>query len=155
MGRVNIFTDGVFSNITGTQTKVPEFLRFLNNQDLLKKPKGDLKKFLDEYKKLTESNKETFERLSTLEDVILQLRAMDNLTRDNIKLNVVREYIYARTTFHRKDISNNDIRVIVGQTDEYGDNLDILLGNKEFMDHSKEKLITAMNEIINQTTKSL
>jgi len=155
MGRVNKFTEGVFTDIVGTQTRTSKFEQFINLQDTMKKPKGDLKKFLDEYKSTTEENKPIFEKLSLLEDAIMQIRTKENITSEHIKLNTVREYIYARTTFHRKDTTTDDIRVIVGQTDEYGTNTDVLYDNKKFMELAKEKLISSMEEVIQQTLKKI
>lgn len=149
MGRVNKFTDGVFTDIVASNKRVSEFEIFINVQDTLKKPKGDLKQFLSEYTKLTKQNTVTINRLASLEDVIMQIRTKENLSSNDIKLNVVREYIYARTTFHRKDTTTDDIRVIVGQTNEYGTDVNILSGNKTFMELAKNKLTSAMDEIIN------
>lgn len=150
MGRVNKLTEGVFTSIVGNQTIIPSYDKFLNVQDDLKKPSQELKKLITQYKKEITSNKTIFEKLGKLEDVIMQIRTRDNLSNDMIKLNIVREYIYARIPFHRNDKESNDIRVIVGLTEFNGVEVDKMYDNKEFMDKAKNKLVEAMNEIINQ-----
>ena len=96
------------------------------------------------------STKTSLENLAKLEDVIMQMRTRDNLNPKDIKLNIVREYIYARVPFHRNDKESNDIRVIVGLTEFNGDNVPSLESNTEFMEKAKSKLADAMTEIINQ-----
>ena len=155
MGRVNKFTNGVFTDIMGDKTQVPEFEQFLNIQNLLNAPTKELKKFLKQYKTLVDGNKLTLDQLGKLEDIIMQMRTRDNLNPANIKLNIVREYIYARIPFHRKDKETSDIRVIVGQTEEWGTDLDKLLGKSKFIDTAKNKLILAMDEIINESLEQL
>jgi len=151
MGRVNKFTEGVFTDIVGTSTNISKFDKFINVQDTLKEAKGDLKKFMEEYTSKVNENKNLFNELALLEDVIMQIRTKENLSIDNIKINTVREYIYARTSFHRKDITCDDVRVIVGQTDQFGSDVQKLSGNKKFMELAKNKLIESMDEIINHT----
>ena len=150
MGRVNKFTEGVFTDIVGNQTTVPAYDKFLNVQNDLKKPSAELKKLTTQYKKLVTSTKTSLENLAKLEDVIMQMRTRDNLNPKDIKLNIVREYIYARVPFHRNDKESNDIRVIVGLTEFNGDNVPSLESNTEFMEKAKSKLADAMTEIINQ-----
>lgn len=155
MGRVNKFTTGVFTDIAGDQKQTPTFSQFLNVQELLKKPTEELNTYLEVYKKKVTDIKPEVEILAKLEDVIMQLRTRDNLNPKEIKLNVVREYIYARIPFHRKDKETKDIRVIVGQIDEYGTDVKKLLSNKKFVATAKEKLTLAMNEVIIQSVELL
>lgn len=149
MARVNKLTEGVFTGIVGNQTTVPAYDRFLNVQKDLKRPSGELNKLITSYKDQINTNKTTFENLGKLEEVIMQIRTRDNLKPDMIKLNIVREYIYARIPFHRNDKESNDIRVIVGLTEFNGNNVDELYKNKQFMDKAKSKMVDSMNEIIN------
>ena len=62
-----------------------------------------------------------------------------------IKLSLVREYLYARYPFYRKGMTTKDIRVIVDKSEFWGENLDILIKNKEFMSKAIEKLQRAMD----------
>lgn len=94
------------------------------------------------------------ERLAKVEEMILQKRCMkeENL---NIKLSILREYVYARTPFFRRNKSTKDIRVIVSRIDLIYPNkiptLDELYDDKDFMDNAKTKLIEAMSEVHNET----
>lgn len=151
MGRVNKSTAGVFTDIVGDQKSIPTFNRFQTIQEGLKKASPELIRYLDVYKKTIDKNKPTFEVLARLEDLIMQLRTRENLNSKDIRLNTVREYIYARIPFHRKDRESKDIRVIVGQTEEWGTDIKKLLGNKKFIASAKEKLTSAMNEVIDES----
>jgi hypothetical protein len=155
MGRVNKTTAGVFTDIIGDQKENPTYNQFLSIQDLLKKPSEELSKLLETYRFTVNNCKGILEQLGKLEDVIMQIRTRDNLTTKDIKLNVVREYIYARVPFHRKDKETKDIRVIVGQTDEWGTDVTKLLGSKKFVAIAKEKLTSAMNVVITESTELL
>ena len=94
------------------------------------------------------------EKLAKIEEIVLQKRCMkeENL---NIKLSILREYVYARTPFFRRDKSTKDIRVIVSRIDIIYPNkipsLDELYDDKDFMNTAKTKLIEAMNEVHNET----
>lgn len=155
MGRVNIYTDGVFTDIVGNQNQTPGYERFKNVQSQLNAPKGELKKFLDAYDKLIDKNKSVFHQLASYEEVIMQMRVRDNIKEDDIKFNIVREYIYARVPFFRTDKDTKDVRVIVGLIDNYGTNVDKLYVNKNFMEKAKEKVILAMDDIIQSNIDNL
>lgn len=94
------------------------------------------------------------EKLAKIEEIVLQKRCMkeDNL---NIKLSILRDYVYARTPFFRRDKSTKDIRVIVSRIDLIYPNeiptLDKLYDDKDFMDTAKTKLIEAMSDVHNET----
>ena len=134
MGRVNKFTTGVFTDIVGDQKELPLFDQFMRVQTILdKKSSKKLNDLLKRYNAKIVANKPVFDELAKLEDAIMRIRSRDNLTANDIKLNVVREYIYARVPFHRKDTEAKDIRVIVGQVEEWGSDTKILFGNEEFM----------------------
>lgn len=89
------------------------------------------------------------ERLAKIEEIVLQQRCMKEENM-KIKLSILREYVYARTPFFRRDKSTKDIRVLVSRTDlVYGDRiptLDELYEDKDFMDKAKTKLIEAMSQ---------
>jgi hypothetical protein len=90
--------------------------------------------------------------MGKLEEIILQLRAVENL--ENIKLSIVRDYIYARCPFFRLGKSSKDIRIIVDRSEFWSVDLKSLLNNQNFMDKAKSKLIDAMNiEIKNNITE--
>lgn len=146
MGRVNKLTDGVFTGIVGNASEVSTYDRFINLQgDLTNSGESDA--LLKNYQTLVTENKTVFEQLASLEEMIMQLRSRDNIGED-FKLSIVREYIYARTPFFRRDKGTKDIRVIVGLTEFYGDNMFNLMGNEEFVNKAITKLTDAMNQEI-------
>jgi hypothetical protein len=153
MSRVNKTTSGVFTNIVGNENEFPAYDTFVKIQDGLNKPSKDLKGLITEYKSYVTNNKVMFEKMASLEDLIMQMRTRDNLNPKEIKFNVVREYIYARLPFHRLDKEAKDIRVIVGLTEFYGTNTDTLYDNKEFMEFAVNKLKGSMTMIINNKLK--
>jgi hypothetical protein len=146
MGRVNKLTDGVFTGIVGNASEVSTYDRFINLQGDLTNSK-ESNEFLREYQTVITENKVTFDRLSSLEEIIMQLRSRDSIG-DDFKLSIVREYIYARTPFFRRDKGTKDIRVIVGLTEFYGEDTRKLMGNDEFVQKATTKLIDAMNQEI-------
>lgn len=177
MGRVNKFTSGVFTDIVGDQKETPAYLQFLGIQDLLKKPSEELTKYMETYRFTVTHHKNILENLARLEDVIMQIRTRDNLTAEEIRFNVVRQYIYARIPLHRKDNETKDIRVIVGKVNDYHkhikkylagkftlstfDKLEetvkqkLILDKKKITDLAKEKLVIAINEVINDSVEVL
>jgi hypothetical protein len=145
MGRVNKLTEGVFTNIVGNSSQISGYDQFISYGDSLSSSK-ELNQFTSMYRDVITKMKTEFEKIAQLEKIVMQLRSRDNI--DDIKLSVVREYVYARCSFYRDDKSTKDIRVIVEKTEFCGQDVDKLLGNKEFMSRAKDKLTSAMNEEI-------
>lgn len=130
----------------GVMVNVPENIkRFIGTED-----NPMINEYTDTYIEISH----VVERLAKIEEIILQKRCMkeENL---NIKLSFLRDYVYARTPFFRRDKSIKDIRVIVSRIDIiYPDKtptLDDLYNNVDFMNTAKTKLIEAMSEIQNET----
>jgi hypothetical protein len=98
--------------------------------------------------------KTNFEMLAKLEEIIMQLRSKET-AGDDIKLSLVREYIYARTLFYREGKGTKDIRVIVGKTDIYGTEVTNLTVDESFMELAKEKLLRVMDLEIQENIKVL
>jgi len=145
MGRVNKLTEGVFAEMVGTSKEINKYTEFLNNIDSKSK---NLKNLRKDYEIMTGSNKDLFNKLAKLEEVILQIRAKESMMTgsvDEIKLSLVREYLYARFPFYRKGMTTKDIRVIVDKSEFWGEDLNILIKNKEFMSKAVEKLNKAMD----------
>lgn len=141
MGRFNRSTEGAFINLVGTDKEISSYSQFINYGKELKSNEV-IDKFTSEYESLVNENKDLIERLAKLEVIIMQLRSMENI--DSVKLSLVREYIYARSTFYRNDKESKDIRIIVDKSEFYGTDLHKLVGNKEFMTTAKSKLRRAM-----------
>jgi hypothetical protein len=81
-----------------------------------------------------------------LEELIMLHRAKNNI-RD-IKISLVREYIYVRMNCYRPTIAAKDVRVIVGTIPQYGDNVDALFANADFMRKAKQKIEFQIDEMI-------
>lgn len=154
MGRVNKTIEGVFIDIVGSPSEVSSYDQFLNHGNDVEYSK-ELKEMTELYKSTVTKNKVVFEQLAALEEIIMQMRIRENL--EDIKLSQVREYIYARTPFYRKDKKSKDVRVIVKKLEFYPEaegNLDILFGNPEFMEKAKTKLVQAMDSEIAENIKT-
>ncbi len=110
MGRVNKTIEGVFIDIVGSSSELSSYDQFINHGDG-KKYSKELEELTALYKKEVTKSKVMFEKLASLEEIIIQMRIREDLS--DIKLTQVREYIYARTPFYRKDKKSKDVRVIV------------------------------------------
>lgn len=110
---------------------------------------GTISELLERYKNEYSSIKERIEKISKIEEVIIQLRCR-NAVETEVKLAITREYIYARTLFFRRDKDINDIRVMIGKTDQYGDDQDKLLENTDF----KQMCVNALTHVIDNTIES-
>jgi hypothetical protein len=141
MGRFNKSTEGAFINLVGTDKEISSYSQFINYGKELNSNET-IDRFTAEYESLVNENKDLIERLAKLEVIIMQLRSMENI--DNVKLSLVREYIYARSTFYRNDKESKDIRIIVDKSEFHGTDLHKLVGDKEFMSTAKTKLKRAM-----------
>ncbi len=152
MGRVNKTIEGVFTNIVGTSTEISSYNQFINHDK--GNSSSELKDLTEMYKKMVNKHKATFEQLAALEEIIMQMRIREDLS--DIKLSLVREYIYARTPFYRKDKKAKDVRVIVDKVEfqpQVTAGVEILLGNKEFMAKATEKLGQAMDNEIQENLR--
>jgi len=154
MGRVNKTIEGVFIDIVGSSSELSSYDQFINHGDG-KKYSKELEELTALYKKEVTKSKVMFEKLASLEEIIIQMRIREDLS--DIKLTQVREYIYARTPFYRKDKKSKDVRVIVDKVEfhpESDGNLEILVGNKDFMQKAKNKLSQAMDLEILENIKT-
>jgi hypothetical protein len=145
MGRFNATIDGVFTDLVEVG-QVPSYDKFVNYGNDIK-PSKELKKITSDYKNLVKVFGPTVEKLATMEEIIMQLRAKENI--EEVKLSIVRDYLYARCSFFRRGKTSKDIRVIVDKTEFWEvKNVDDLLNNKEFMDKAIGKLTKAMDSEI-------
>ena len=107
----------------------------------------NLKSYLSKYKSTLDDVRSDIHKLALLEEIIMELRAKENMSQ--IKLSMVRDYVYARCDFFRMNNKVKDIRVIVDVTSNLKTtNLDELLKDEAFMTVAKEKLTAAMEEEI-------
>jgi hypothetical protein len=148
MARENKLTEGVFTGIVGTRERISSYDKFLNvNVDLSIKHTPELNKYCKKYKDIINKNKDRFQNLAKLEEVIMQLRSKETIL-ENVKLSLVREYVYARAQFYREGKGTKDIRVIVAKTDEVGTNIKLLATEAAFLQRAKTKLELAMDKEI-------
>lgn len=150
MGRVNKNIEGVFIGIVGTSSEISGYHQFINQGEGLNTT-DELNALTKEYSTLVTENEGTFEKLAALEEIIMQKRIRENLS--DIKLTLVRDYIYARTPFYRKDKKSKDVRVIVDKIEfhpQVDGDIEKLLGNELFMATAKKKLEDVMDYEINE-----
>lgn len=140
MGRVNKSIDGVFIDIVGNNREISCYEQFIN-QDVINSTQ--LKNLIKQYDGLVQKNKPIFEKLAMLEEIIIQLRIRH--TMNDVKLTLVREYIYARIPFYRKDKKAKDVRIIVDKVDHRPESISELAFNRTFMDIARKKLGQAMD----------
>lgn len=144
-------TNGVFIDLIGSDTHVPSYDVFLNVGNSIKSKNKNLNKFTKEYQDMITKNKSTIVRMAKLEEIIMQMRSVEEL--DEIKLSMVRKYIYARAPFYRMGKISKDIRIIVDKVEFWSSDLKRLHNNEIFMNKAKSKLIEAMTEEINNNIR--
>ena len=145
MGKNLKHVNGVFTQMVGTDKELSQFEMFLNQSP--KTMSEDLRDYTNYYRNVVTKWKTQFDTVSLLEEIILQLRAKENITE--VKLSVIRgEYIYARSPFYRRGGSTKDIRVIVGKTDLDGDDIGMLYKDPSFMRRAHDKIMVAMDSVI-------
>lgn len=146
---MNNTVNGVFIDIIGDETKISSFEMFLKDMN----PKSKtLTSYLAHYKKEVTQMKDEFDKLGHLEEIIMQLRAKERIS--DIKLSLVREYIYARAPFYRKGKTAKDIRIIVDNVKNWSPDMVSLINNQEFMSKAEQKLIDAMDNEIKSNLSS-
>ena len=153
MSKHNKLTQVVLSEIIGTDSKVSKFHQFIHADNLLGiNETKELKECLKLYGKLATKNLKEIVDMSKLEEIIVQLRCRE-LVMGEFKLSKVRDYIYARALFFRSGKDVKDIRVVVGRTDIWGEDIEKLMGNQDFVNLSVTKLKEAMTVEIDENLK--
>jgi hypothetical protein len=66
-----------------------------------------------------------------------------------------RNYIYARSLFFRRGKEINDIRVVVGTVDIWGDKIDELINDVDFRQNCKVELLKSMEKEIQKNIANL
>lgn len=154
MGRINKTIDGAFIDIVGTENKLSLYHQFLN-QGAKKNASKRLTKVTDKYKSLISKNEILFENLATLEETIIQMRILEEM---EIKLSRVKDYIYARCSFYRRDKQSNTINVLIKSVDlipNFNGDISTLLEDKSFMRLCKKKLSENIEKEIQNNLKLL
>ncbi len=145
MARNNRLIEMVFANVVGTEDRVSLYDKFNSTDSALKiEETKDLKEAKTLYSKIINKHKVVLEELAKLEESIVQLRCRQQVLEE-FKLSKVRQYIYARALFFRPGREVKDIRVIAGQTDVYGEDINDWYNNGDLMSIAKAKLSEAMD----------
>jgi len=148
MPRHQKVTEKVFAEIAETPQKKGSYDTFLNIDSVLGLPEdGQLKELKDLYSEIIEDQKNSISALAAIEEVVIQIRCKRVINKE-IRLSLSRNYIYARSIFYRRGNTINDIRVVVGTTQEYGSLLDVLIDHPTFRPLCVSKLQEAMNKEI-------
>lgn len=148
-----------------TARVVPEnkgaYQDFLNFDERVKLKVSDLLRSVKlHYEMMAFTHKEDIDYMSYLEEVIIQIRCKEVILDElRLSLNFNKKkdmsYIYARTLFYRKSKEINDIRVCIGQSDQYGTDLEDLLQDEEFRHICVIKLTEAMDKEIEVNINNL
>lgn len=120
-----VINDGVFTKIVGTRTTKSSYNLFIEQQKLYSPTDDELTEFTGKYSKLIDANKELFHLLSSVEELVMQLRSLDKLNH-NIKYSVGgrnSEYIYARAPFYRHGHNKKTITDIVSKVEVHGNEM--------------------------------
>jgi len=133
--------------------KIPEmvFAAIMNDKtydDFIYSPDDpttpDFKKCVDLYTQLVKNNQTNLAYLAKLEETMTQIRCQE-LALKEIKLSLVRGYIYARAPFFKLGSKKKDVRVTVGKTIDHGDDMDTLMNDEEFIKNAKKKVVGKMS----------
>jgi len=151
MARTNKLINLVFSDII----RKNDIDAFLNVDDELSLTQsGMLQTYKNMYAEITNKIKNELILLANLEELIVQLRCITHAPLD-FNLSITNNSIYVKLLFYREDRIIKDIRIIAGNVATYGDDLNALAKNQDFIDMFTEKAKTAMKKEINKTVNKL
>jgi hypothetical protein len=146
MPRTNKITERVFADLAETRNQKGAHERFLS----LDKEMG----LQDKYKFIAEEFVSDLSELAGIEEIIIQMRCKQVINSE-LRLSLSRNYIYARSLFYRRGNQINDIRVIVGLTEDFGTNLSEIINDQIFRDVATSKLLGAMDKEIEKNMFNL
>ncbi len=136
---------GVFVELKATHKRKSAIQSFVDKEHFVNST-HETGLLLEEYTETVISIQRELKLASLLEELIMLHRAKNNI-RD-FKISLVREYIYVRMNCYRPDVETRDLRVIVGTTLQFGDQVKALFTNEEFMDKAKKKIESQIDEMI-------
>lgn len=136
---------GVFVELKATHKRKSAIQSFVDKEHFMNST-HETGLLLEEYTETVISIQRELKLASLLEELIMLHRAKNNI-RD-FKISLVREYIYVRMNCYRPDVETRDLRVIVGTTLQFGDQVNALFANEEFMDKAKKKIEFQIDEMI-------
>jgi hypothetical protein len=150
MPRLNNVMKRIFGDMSAKS--VEDFLRIEEDLGLQELPiQAAWKK---RYKGLSAEFLEDLESLAIIENIIIQLRCK-LLIDSELRLSLSRNYIYARSLFFRRGKEINDIRVVVGTVDIWGDKIDELINDVDFRQNCKVELLKSMEKEIQKNIANL
>ena len=143
---------GVFVELKATHKRKSAIQAFVEKEHFMNSSQ-ESRLLLEEYTETVIAMQRELKLASLLEELIMLHRSKNNIT--DIKISLVREYIYVRMNCYRPDIKTKDLRVIVGTTYQYGDNVEELFANENFMDKAKRKIESQIDEMIQSKRNEL
>lgn len=155
MPRLQKVTGKVFADIAETPQKKASYTTFLDIDEVLGLPESQQLKTLKKlYSDIVVAAKKTVTTLAMIEEIVIQIRCKSVINQE-LRLSLSRNYIYARSIFYRRGNQINDIRIVVGTTDTFGDNLDTLIEDENFRKVCVAKIEKAMNKEIKNNANQL
>jgi len=155
MPRLQKVTEKVFAEIAETPQKKGAYTTFLDIDDVLGLPVSDqLKELKTLYTDIVANAKKTVSTLAAIEEVVIQIRCKSVIDQE-LRLSLSRNYIYARSIFYRRGNQINDIRIVIGTTETFGDNLGELIEDFGFRGVCIAKLEKAMEKEIKSNINNL
>ena len=155
MPRLQKVTEKVFAEIAETSQKKGAYTTFLDIDKVLNlEEDNQLSGLKGMYKEIIKEQKEVISTLAAIEEVVIQIRCKRVISQE-LRLSLSRNYIYARSVFYRRGNQINDIRVVVGTTEEYGDDLKELIKIDTFRDVCILDLTVAMEKEIDKNIVEL
>ena len=155
MPRLQKVTEKVFAEIAETPQKKGSYTSFLEIDRVLGLYETqELQELKDLYYDLTNRSKESISKLARLEEIIIQFRCKNVISKE-LRLSLSRNYIYARSIFYRRGNKINDIRIVVGTTEDHGDDMDELIQHKPFRDLCILGITSAMEKEIENNINQL
>ena len=155
MPRLQKVTEKVFAEIAETPQKKGAYTTFLDIDKVLNlEEDNQLSGLKGMYKEIIKEQKEVISTLAAIEEVVIQIRCKRVISQE-LRLSLSRNYIYARSVFYRRGNQINDIRVVVGTTEEYGDDLKELIKIDTFRDVCILDLTVAMEKEIDKNIVEL
>ena len=161
MPRTNRITSRVFADLAKTRSFDGAVENFLNIDDdlglIISTSQIALK---PRYRALAAEAEFSgiLDTLAQMEEIIILMRSKSAIESE-IRLSLSRNYIYARSTFYRRGNEINDIRVIIGKTEDLGDDFNAICEriktDPKFMKKCKRKLLDAMNIEIENNINNL
>jgi hypothetical protein len=155
MPRTNKITERVFADLAETRNQKGAHERFLSlDKEMGLQETPSLIALKDKYKFIAEEFVSDLSELAGIEEIIIQMRCKQVINSE-LRLSLSRNYIYARSLFYRRGNQINDIRVIVGLTEDFGTNLSEIINDQIFRDVATSKLLGAMDKEIEKNMFNL